>query len=284
MRQAFTLVELAIVLVIIGLLVGGVLVAQDLILAAQMRKQVTQLDEYAIAAQAFRLKYNCIPGDCLNATYYFASGAQPEAVTNGNGNGMIDRGAIATGCNYGYFSGQEWRYAFDHLAAAQMVKYGQYDETNVSSNTTVAGNAGSMPLCAWLARGTTVYTTQVGAQNCGVIMAYEFKRHYFRLGAMGNLLATSYTLLGMGMTAPDASSFDDKFDDGLPLTGNMVVAPLQYQCGWSPTTPGWEGLDLTNNPTYGTIGCTSAVGVNSWTSNSVHITQRRCSLRINASF
>ncbi|MEJ0010791.1 MAG: prepilin-type N-terminal cleavage/methylation domain-containing protein [Alphaproteobacteria bacterium] len=62
-RYAFTLVELAIVLVIIGLLVGGVLVGADLITSAKINATVSDLQSYTTAATTFRDKYNGIPGD-----------------------------------------------------------------------------------------------------------------------------------------------------------------------------------------------------------------------------
>src|SRR5438477_2747635 len=62
-QQGFTLIELSIVLVIIGLIVGGILVGQDLIKAAEIRATVGQVEKYNSAVNTFRSKYNGIPGD-----------------------------------------------------------------------------------------------------------------------------------------------------------------------------------------------------------------------------
>ena len=62
-NKGFTLIELSIVLVIIGLIVGGVLVGQDLIKAAEIRATVSQVEGYNSAVNTFRLKYNGLPGD-----------------------------------------------------------------------------------------------------------------------------------------------------------------------------------------------------------------------------
>jgi prepilin-type N-terminal cleavage/methylation domain-containing protein len=92
-HSGFTLIELSIVLVIIGLLVGGLLVGRDLIKAAEIRSSLSQLEQFQSAVGAFRLKYNCRPGDCPNATtqYSFApmTGWCNNFGSNGDGNGII---------------------------------------------------------------------------------------------------------------------------------------------------------------------------------------------------
>ena len=64
-RVGFTLIEVSIVLVIIGLLAGGVLVGRDLIEAAKIRQQITQIEQFKAAVNTFRAKYNALPGDLL---------------------------------------------------------------------------------------------------------------------------------------------------------------------------------------------------------------------------
>ncbi len=81
-KDAFTLIEMSIVLIVIGLLVGGVLVGRDLIKAAEARSIIKQMERIQLAASAFRLKYNCKAGDCPNAAQ-FGLGA------NGNGDGFL---------------------------------------------------------------------------------------------------------------------------------------------------------------------------------------------------
>lgn len=62
-RSGFTLIELSIVLVIIGLIVGGIMVGRDLIKAAEARKVVATIGGYQTAVQTFRLKLH-FPGFC----------------------------------------------------------------------------------------------------------------------------------------------------------------------------------------------------------------------------
>lgn len=81
----FTLVELSIVLVILGLLVGGVLAGQSMIESAESRAVITQMNQFTTAATTFRDKYLCLPGDCANATAFNMGG-------NGNGDGLVGCG------------------------------------------------------------------------------------------------------------------------------------------------------------------------------------------------
>jgi prepilin-type N-terminal cleavage/methylation domain-containing protein len=85
-RDGFTLVELAIVLVIVGLLISAVLVGQDLVESAEVRANVKTLEEMHTAINLFRSKYNCLPGDCPDATEFGFTSANGNPV-NGNGDG-----------------------------------------------------------------------------------------------------------------------------------------------------------------------------------------------------
>jgi prepilin-type N-terminal cleavage/methylation domain-containing protein len=77
-EQGFTLVELAIVLVIIGLIIGGILKGQELIASARLKSTMTEIDAVRAAAATFQDKYGGLPGD------YFDGQAQlgtPNGVT-----------------------------------------------------------------------------------------------------------------------------------------------------------------------------------------------------------
>jgi prepilin-type N-terminal cleavage/methylation domain-containing protein len=83
-ESGFTLIELSIVLIIIGLIVGGVLVGQDLIDAAKMRAQIQQIQQYDTLVSTFRTKYDGLPGDLSRAAQFFTGSL------NGDGNSRIE--------------------------------------------------------------------------------------------------------------------------------------------------------------------------------------------------
>lgn len=82
-QAGFTLIEIAIVLVIIGLLIGGVLKGQAMIQNAKVKKVVKQADDFRAAVTTFFDKYGMYPGDENKANI------PPGDAVNGNGNGQI---------------------------------------------------------------------------------------------------------------------------------------------------------------------------------------------------
>ncbi|MBY0407535.1 MAG: prepilin-type N-terminal cleavage/methylation domain-containing protein, partial [Rickettsiales bacterium] len=93
-EAGFTLLELSVVIVIIGLLVGGILVGRDLIKSAELRATVGQSDRYNTAVQTFKLKYNSIPGDMrrTEANAFGLFTLTGTATGRGDGNGLVEGG------------------------------------------------------------------------------------------------------------------------------------------------------------------------------------------------
>src|SRR5512145_2640915 len=81
--QGFTLVEIAIVLVIIGLLLGGILKGQEMITQAKIKNVIADMTGVSAAMYGYQDRYRALPGDDANATRW--AGANP-----GNGNGIIE--------------------------------------------------------------------------------------------------------------------------------------------------------------------------------------------------
>ena len=82
-QKGFTLVEIAIVLVIIGLLIGGVLKGQAMIQNAKVKRVVKSADEMRAAFYTFYDKFGAYPGDENLAA------SPPSDTNNGNGDGLI---------------------------------------------------------------------------------------------------------------------------------------------------------------------------------------------------
>lgn len=95
-NSGFTLIEIAIVLVIIGLLLGGVLKGQELINNARVRNIISQQDSYKAAFFAFQDRFRALPGDYILADQNIP-GIQDSQ--NGNGNNQIRVETTPAACN-----------------------------------------------------------------------------------------------------------------------------------------------------------------------------------------
>src|SRR5467141_2296618 len=87
-QQGFTLVEIAIVLVIIGLLLGGILKGQEMITQAKIKNVIADFSGVSAAYHGYQDRYRAIPGDDPNAATRWASMTTPAPVA-GNGDGIV---------------------------------------------------------------------------------------------------------------------------------------------------------------------------------------------------
>jgi prepilin-type N-terminal cleavage/methylation domain-containing protein len=123
-NKGFTLIEITIVLVVIGLITGGVFVVRELIRAAELRAQIKQIEEYNIAVNTFRLKYNALPGDIKEPeASSFGFSARGIYAGQGDGNGVLEGVyANAAGRNADTVQSGENLMFWVDLSAARLIK------------------------------------------------------------------------------------------------------------------------------------------------------------------
>ncbi len=210
MQRGFSLVELAIVLVILGLLTGGILAGQSLIRAAELRGVVSETKKMRTAFLSFRQKYFGLPGDLANATAFWGTdpngcadktvnAPKQQPTCDGNGNGEIS--------NYPYSQAERFR-SWQHLSNAGLIA-GNY--TGVSAGGAAAYNQASI--------GENVPGSRLGDAYWYVLYIGPRTGHaeYFD-GSYGNSLFLRST---GGLQPEELWNVDAKIDDGMPATGRI---------------------------------------------------------------
>ncbi|WP_374602789.1 prepilin-type N-terminal cleavage/methylation domain-containing protein [Niveibacterium sp.] len=161
-RQAgFTLVEIAIVLVIIGLLLGGVLKGQELIESAKVKNIAQDMRAISVAVLTYQDKYRALPGDDRNAATRWPGACAPTPATT-LGNGLIDGAWNAA-------SPAESFCLWDHLRRANLLTgdaatggnpshadAGHFGVTSTAASAAVTDVTGTLIVCADNVRGRHV--------------------------------------------------------------------------------------------------------------------------------
>jgi prepilin-type N-terminal cleavage/methylation domain-containing protein len=216
-RHAFTLVELAVVLTIIGLLVGGIMGGLSLERVSQVRGVLSDVTSYAIAVQHFQDKYRSLPGDMPDAERVWGNaegaGVNTNCATpttsasvgvttcNGNGNGVIEA------------SGAENFRAWQQLTAAGLIG-GSYPGIPGGGGNTDAQPGVNIPNGSIDNTGFYFISRGIAGDFGDTTTSYD-NALIFGAAVAGNLPN------GPALTTAEAQSIDAKADDGLPASGSI---------------------------------------------------------------
>lgn len=201
-EQGFTLVELAIVMVIIGILIAGILKGQELIANSRVSATVSQLKGTDAAFNTFFDKYNATPGDMLAPQNRLPNCANPPCNVPGNGNGRIDTPVFGNLPG----NGDEAAVAFSHLTHADLI-------SGIDDSSNTVGFGLMLPA---IRLGGGMWISHAQAAVGGTTL--NTPNHFAILNTLANVAAGSGSL-----TASESAQIDRKLDDGLPQSGSTQV-------------------------------------------------------------
>ena len=223
-KSGFTLVELAIVLVIIGLLIGGVLTGQELIDQAKIRSATEDITTYNAAVNTFRSKYQELPGDLSRATSFGVDRPKGQGTgainvsgtnggdTNGDGDSELEDSSDAQADLDGEIAN-----FWVHLSNTTLI---QSSTTQVQGCTVTAGTCNN-------SSGTAYPLAPLGN---GVLAITEEKTLHYLMGVASSISDDGFSSPGEGsdivadtLSPEEAFGIDSKLDDGKPESGAIQV-------------------------------------------------------------
>ncbi|HEX9673366.1 MAG TPA: prepilin-type N-terminal cleavage/methylation domain-containing protein [Burkholderiales bacterium] len=213
-QTGFTLIEIAIVLVIIGLLLGGVLKGQELITSARVRNLISQQDGVKAAYFGFLDRFRSLPGDYSLATTNIAN-----TTANGNANGQIESAAVCgtiPACQ-----ALEYIVVWEHLSRAGFIN-GSY------TYAVLPEDSASAPTNPYVRYIQVIYDSAYGVGGGAI-------RHNIKTGNQ--------------IPSDILSEIDRKIDDGNPVGGVFQFSTYNGGSGGtSPTATGVGGCYVAGPP------------------------------------
>ena len=255
----FTLVEIAIVFTIVGLLVGGVVAGKEILHGSQLQKTIKQVTDLNQATITFRDQYGGFPGDITNATSFWPS------ATNGNGNKIIETAASGTCATVGTIAASDLD--CPDFAGERAQFFMQLGLAGLSNSYTTAATLGtgypSLPVNkgAGMIVGSTWLTA--GASNMKM-ENYANSAVYLYLGICNpSSLNSGIAFNNCGTLIPvDAQNIDAKIDDGKPLSGIVLGQSYNTICA-TGTAANTTSVTATNsyNISAQAAGCNLLVNI-----------------------
>ncbi|MBF0354038.1 MAG: prepilin-type N-terminal cleavage/methylation domain-containing protein [Alphaproteobacteria bacterium] len=214
-EEGFTLIEMSIVLVIIGLLIGGVLKGQELVNSTRLKAVVSQADAVKAAYNTFVDRYQMQPGD------YNAAVAQISAtgVDDGDGSGLIGAtvatAALVRSTDVSTAAGENLNF-WAHLATSRLLSNITVDTANASAMAAASGG-----VLAGRINGTT-WAVINGTANARVA---DWLRLQYGSGAPA-----------ASINANQAGEVDRKYDDNNAVNGAIQAGPNAGTAGTDCST------------------------------------------------
>ncbi len=259
-KYGFTLIELSVVLVIIGLIIGGVMTGKVLIESGKIRAQLTQIADIETQINTFRVKYNCLPGDCPNATSFLGTTYGANTVLDGDGDGII-RSIYAYGVAHTagectrpdatgevsqllmqltatglgkYMANGSGGAGAPNAIVGREYTYSAYDNSTGLFVSCLASSANPTYTPPFFRNGNIIVFGAAGSSvgRIGYVTGTLGIAFY---GAYGAQAAGPVLLNPIGIPADAVRQMDEKIDDGKPSSGKFGIINGDTACAANAT-------------------------------------------------
>ena len=204
-NSGFSLIELSIVLIIIGLLVVGAVKGYALYVSAKVLRLNQELTKYAFASEQFTALYGTYPGLLTNAKEKFGSKAKVKIDENKKNKDSVNEGGKPTGAESINF--------FNHLSLAGLLDEGENyigTDADLTSTNSITYDSEYYPR---LKSFKNLYPYVRGDDIDG------------SFNTVNRIVLAGYNGDDEGVDGSIIMSLDTKFDDGSPLSGNVALIP-----------------------------------------------------------
>lgn len=214
-NAAFSLIELSIVLVIMGLLIAGVSAGSSLIKSAELRAVVAQSENFKVGAASYYAKKGRLPGDDPKPT----ADADENLKFGGNSNGVIELSSTrADGAKM-----MEGINAWKYLSEQQIIN-GTYEGIEQSAAPTALDDT-NLPTAkkkggVWLFDAIAEAVASRGSKSYVFLVNKLSTKSLTNGGTPATDTIAKQDKKGV-LPSADAASMDDKYDDGLADKGTI---------------------------------------------------------------
>lgn len=233
--SGFTLIEMSIVLIIIGFIIGGIVMGTTIKRHAKIASAMSDEQKYVAAAIEFQQKYNYLPGDFPNAQAYW--GVNPNCASGGAGTGTQTCNGNGDGQVENWTGEMTW--FWQHLVNAQMIPGfgGTYVFSNPSNWTEYMQIGINCPPAK--VDGSGFSLNFMGLYTSENEYDAWYAANYGHALIFGGQDINDYGYTWMAALTPnEAHGVDLKYDDGMPSTGTILaITPEAYACANDATSP-----------------------------------------------